>query len=94
MTNKRAVSEQHETRFLVFFTGERKSEVMAEGEKRRAEDDVEVGEASGSVAEKESSGSQDNIDNESESHQRATGDLSPVKNMGENFPEKMGGTNG
>ena len=35
---------------------------MAEGEKRRAEVGEEVDEASDSAAEKESSGSQDNID--------------------------------
>ena len=50
---------------------------MAEGEKRRAEVDEEVDEASDSAAEKESSGTQDNIDNESESRQRAIRDLSP-----------------
>ena len=50
---------------------------MSEGEKRRAEVGEELNETSDSAVEKESSGLQDNIDNESESRQRVTGDLSP-----------------
>ena len=79
MTKKRAVSEKLKTLFLVFFTGERKSEVMAEGENRRVEVGEEVGEASDSAAKEESSGSQDNIDNDRESCRRATCPLSVNK---------------
>ena len=49
----------------MLFHRQEKSEVMAESEKRRAEVGEEVDEASDSAAEKESSGSPDNIDNES-----------------------------
>ena len=61
---------------------------MAEREKRREEVGEEVGGARNSAAERERSGSQDNIDNESESGQRATGDLSRQRKQSEPVMDK------
>ena len=57
------MSEKHKILFLVVFTSERKSEVMAEREKRLEEVGEKVGGASNSAAERERSCSQYNIDN-------------------------------